>query len=782
MSTPPSLISGTTDYSIQGSSQPSSRYAVPSLSLDPTFEDAPLLSSSRPISRVPSRDPISLQHMATPMRPPHMRERSDGGIITDSETESIGGSQRYTREGDFEYRRESEGRGANLYSQYHKSRNACASLYTVPIEFVVLFITSWSLMSLMVVDSMVAAAEIELAEQEGYSSIQLGLLYQGSAGAAFVFALVMGFLSHYISARAAGLVASIFILFGCVVFIVSDSFLLKIGGRLLVGVGLGPAELLTDIIIVRWFDPSEDGVTLSMELAFGVVSAAGMLGGAIGLNIVPLSLDFVRDTLVDYVPAADSLLVALLFVAFIPLFTFILFCIFYVLDMYATPHLDLELDEDEDTSVRAAWKSLKSPFWILFLVLTLNYASIFILILFGPDYLQENWDYNSTDASRGTSLIYLGGVVGSFLSGLVVSRFGHLVTLLGGGSILGAGGCLLLLLAPLPPYLGLSAIGLALGIMECCIWTGVGVVVPESASGIAFGLLTANLCGSLSLYPYPAGYYHETFGNYNIIPLYITLSTTVTLVGCGLLLWLAPGLQSPTAGGRYLYFIGVKMQRKKRFTIAPSRRRHSLGSLMEVEEILDKVDTDDELKLLYPEALPDGSISNLHRYFEKSLARKDADEAPDSVNLLEAHNDVAGEILEDLVERSYTTLEDATGFAPSRSLPGNYFSQLVEMSLDMEPVNLDELDSDEDQFVDTVDVKQVKDSDDPDFVRIWSEIDGSEAITVPSPSGGRAVESAALRGGSLGVRGSSLGPEIDGVLRASGDPGDAFPVFSSTFH
>lgn len=109
---------------------------------------------------------------------------------------------------------------------------------------------------------------------------------------------------------------------GSVVFILADTFVMKMAGRLLVGVGMGPAEvslfriifilsppplplslfpvslqLLTDMVLVRWFDPAGEGVPPSMEFAFGMVSGMGMLGGAVGLNAVPFLMDITRNYL-----------------------------------------------------------------------------------------------------------------------------------------------------------------------------------------------------------------------------------------------------------------------------------------------------------------------------------------------------------------------------------------------------------------------------------------------------------------------------------------------------
>jgi MFS family permease len=179
-----------------------------------------------------------------------------------------------------------------------------------------------------------------------------------------------------VGVRALALFSATMIVLGMVLFAITDIYWVMVAGRVLFGFGLGPTELVNDIIALRWFD-SETTVP-SIEVAFGTIASFGMIGFVIAFNMMPFFFDYFSS----YMHPNEALKLSVLCLAIIPTICLMINIYYAILDWYAEPILELEFEEDEsEEGVLGTVKNLPFSYWLLFSINASCFAIMYVIML-----------------------------------------------------------------------------------------------------------------------------------------------------------------------------------------------------------------------------------------------------------------------------------------------------------------------------------------------------------------------------------------------------------------
>uniref|UniRef100_A0A6B2L9Z2 Lysosomal dipeptide transporter MFSD1 n=1 Tax=Arcella intermedia TaxID=1963864 RepID=A0A6B2L9Z2_9EUKA len=316
-------------------------------------------------------------------------------------------------------------------------------------------VTCYFLLSAMMCDEVVAAAVPAIKESADLDSSQVGLLYSSSFVPSLTFVVLGGLLHHKIGVRALSIFSSLSVVVGMVVFAMSTTFWGMIAGRVLFGLGLGPTELVNDMIALRWFDNESSP---SIEIAFGLIGSFGMLGFVLAFNLIPSLLN-----LFSHMANAEALRMAVLCLSIIPAVTVVINIYYIVLDWYAEPILELDLvQDDEEPSILESVKQLPLSYWLLFTINASSFALMYVIMLYSVDFMVEKWKYDDVTAGRYSSGVYIAGIILSPLTGVMIHKFGKMITIIFLGLVLFGVGCLLLGITAWPPLIGLLCKSLSL--------------------------------------------------------------------------------------------------------------------------------------------------------------------------------------------------------------------------------------------------------------------------------------------------------------------------------
>eukprot|EP01125_Pyxidicula_operculata_P007959 TRINITY_DN2682_c0_g1_i1.p1 TRINITY_DN2682_c0_g1~~TRINITY_DN2682_c0_g1_i1.p1 ORF type:complete len:595 (-),score=59.60 TRINITY_DN2682_c0_g1_i1:142-1926(-) len=440
-------------------------------------------------------------------------------------------------------------------------------------RFSVLGVTSYYLLSTLFCDEMLSAAAPFIKDAvEGLDSSSVGILYSATFVPSLIFVLAGGFLHKIVGVRVMSLISTFSMLLGIIVFALSANFVGMLVGRILFGIGLGPIEVINDIVAMRWFD-AYGATTPSLQFAFSVIAAVGMGGCIIGFNLVPVLLDF-------FDPAGRkdlySLQLALLVLCVVPLIAFFLNIYYNILDWYATPYLGLDSKDDEHGgNVFAAVKELPLTYWLLFYITAASSSMIHVIMLYSVDYLTEKWEFSNIEAGQISSGVYVTGIFISLGSGWVIAKYGKMVTLLFMGLLLFGTGCVLLgALDSINPIYAFILVGVGLGSLETTVWTAVASVIPDACIGPAFSFLSAIGAIILLVVPYGAGWVHDNYGSYDYVAYGCAAGAYSGLVAVLALYFLAPELQNVTDDVYTQFFVVRVVKHSKKRAALP--RRHSI--------------------------------------------------------------------------------------------------------------------------------------------------------------------------------------------------------------
>lgn len=280
----------------------------------------------------------------------------------------------------------------------------------------------------------------------------------------------------------------------------SPQLKMMILGRLLFGLGLETCCVLVQKALVKWFKGKE------LALAFAVNMGVGRFGSAMAIMMSPM----LAGTLVDGMYTEFS--TALWFGFGLAAISLLFFLVYTTFDLKFDKQLkgigDAEeaakSDEtkaadkaDAERFAKQSWfertglaylVSNKSFIFITLLCVTF-YSAVFPFIGYVSDMLVNKFGFKLANASKISALIPIFTIFFSIIFGRVVDKKGKSATLMIYGSLLLIFAHLTLSLTPLPPYLGLAALGIAFSLVPAAMWPAVAKIVAEKNLGLAYSVM-----------------------------------------------------------------------------------------------------------------------------------------------------------------------------------------------------------------------------------------------------------------------------------------------------
>jgi len=136
---------------------------------------------------------------------------------------------------------------------------------------------------------------------------------------------------------------------------------------------------------------------------------------------------------------------------------------------------------------------------------------------------------------------------------------------------------------------GLSAVGVGLGLIEVSVWTGTQEVVPEHSIGPAYAFLSVAMSTVLLVVPFGAGWLRDHFGTYDYGSFVCSGSSLIGMACAVALYFLEPKLRNPSQVYRKFYVVRIAMTKKAK-TMRKVGKRHSItvGEVPYLREFIEK--------------------------------------------------------------------------------------------------------------------------------------------------------------------------------------------------
>jgi len=336
-----------------------------------------------------------------------------------------------------------------------------------------------------------------------------------------------------------------------------------------------------ELIAIRWFESAEevDEVLLppSLEVAFGMSSAAGLAGALVSLNLIPVLIDTVGTS------------TAYMIMASFPALSLCLAILYSVMDYWAAPIMGFDDEYEEDVPALDVCKSLSAPCWILFLMGGTLWALLYIVLLYLTDYIVEKWngEYDNVESARFASAAYGVGLFASLITGWSVEKFGKPLMMLLAGCLLFSASCFLISFTNIHPLVTCIAFGICLGLFEPTLYSCLASTLPEKGSDTAF--TWSALVFQVSCFALPFGFcaLHDSLGSYDLVFQIcggVGIFNTILVL---ILWWIAPHLQEVNRVVRTHHFRTVVVLQDKRKLLHPPRRHsYNGGELNAIHKIL----------------------------------------------------------------------------------------------------------------------------------------------------------------------------------------------------
>eukprot|EP01088_Endostelium_zonatum_P001216 TRINITY_DN11515_c0_g1_i1.p1 TRINITY_DN11515_c0_g1~~TRINITY_DN11515_c0_g1_i1.p1 ORF type:complete len:527 (+),score=77.72 TRINITY_DN11515_c0_g1_i1:42-1622(+) len=414
-----------------------------------------------------------------------------------------------------------------------------------------------------------------LEQDANFSQTQIGALYSAYSFPNLIMVLIGGFLIDKWGTNRMTLLFSIFIVTGSLIVALSSSFYIMIIGRIIFGMGSESTIVAQSTILSVWFSGEDDEKPVAtpsqqqqqqdedkppnqqMALAFG---GALTLGRAGSLSAI-LLLTWVADL-------TKGFTWSLWIVFFVCVLCFFLTFCLNVLNIYGgvpkagpatitivsdapTPFLNSNSSrlrvcntfiQPFITFLYELKPILSFPrtFWLIGAICFATYGTVFSFLTFSLSFLEKEWGYSPTEASRIASIITLSSMICSPIFGFVIDRIGRRVTIMIVGQLLLIP-CMIAMswsgtsdsqssngdawnptipsdgwLRVLTPYPWVAIIGFAYSLAPAAMWPCVPLVIDPRSVGLAFGVITVCQNASGVVVPLVLGRIKDWSGNYMI--------------------------------------------------------------------------------------------------------------------------------------------------------------------------------------------------------------------------------------------------------------------------
>ena len=341
-----------------------------------------------------------------------------------------------------------------------------------PYRWAVLFFVSLAMFgNYYVYDSIAPVADL-LKEQLGFTDANIGWLNAIYSVPNIIMVLIGGIIIDRIGTRKSTVLFAVIALLGAALTI-SASFYVMSTGRLFFGLGSESLIVAVTTALARWFKGKE------LSFAFGLNLTLARLG-SFAADWSPTVFEGAYETW------RAPLLIALVF----GIVSLIGAVIYFVLEAQAEGRYRVgTAEETEKPALSELFRFSRSYLYVVLLCVTF-YSAVFPFRTFAIKFFIEF--HGTTRAAGGqlNSILILFAMVMTPLFGLLVDKVGRRAQFMMYGSLLMIPVYLMLVYAPVPPWLPMAMLGVSFSLIPAVMWPAVAYIVEEKRLGTAYGLMT----------------------------------------------------------------------------------------------------------------------------------------------------------------------------------------------------------------------------------------------------------------------------------------------------
>uniref|UniRef100_A0A7S1ECX8 Lysosomal dipeptide transporter MFSD1 n=2 Tax=Hemiselmis andersenii TaxID=464988 RepID=A0A7S1ECX8_HEMAN len=156
---------------------------------------------------------------------------------------------------------------------------------------------------------------------------------------------------------------------------------------------------------------------------------------------------------------------------------------------------------EEEVSLSDVW-TFGLDVWLIFLICISFYASVFVFLQNGVQFIRQRYDKTEQQAAFLMSLPYTISAVACPIFGYLVDQTGRaLVWVFLSTLLLGTLHFCFAFYRDFPPWVGVSAMGISYSVCAAALWPCIAIVVELHKLGTAYGLMTAFQNLGLAVFP-----------------------------------------------------------------------------------------------------------------------------------------------------------------------------------------------------------------------------------------------------------------------------------------
>eukprot|EP00761_Pharyngomonas_kirbyi_P008431 gb/GECH01008442.1/.p1 GENE.gb/GECH01008442.1/~~gb/GECH01008442.1/.p1 ORF type:complete len:486 (+),score=59.88 gb/GECH01008442.1/:1-1458(+) len=301
------------------------------------------------------------------------------------------------------------------------------------------------------------------------------------------------FIDRIFGVRLGGLIFAVITCVGQVVFSFGSSihsFWVMVLGRFVFGLGGESIAVAQNVYAAKWFKGKE------LSLAFGITLSISRIGSSVNMVLEP------------QIARESNLATALWFGSIICVISVVVAIILWVMDAYG----HTRAGHDQRTAKVGADGSLEHEkmelmdilrfplsSWIIFIICVLFYSAVFPFITIAGSYFQYKWHVPPTQGSPIAGIPYTVSAIASPLFGIFIDFTGLnpiwiMISSLGLTFVY----CLLIF-TTINPIAPMIIMGLVYSLLAGSLWPCITIIIPERATGTAYGVMQAIQNAGLAL-------------------------------------------------------------------------------------------------------------------------------------------------------------------------------------------------------------------------------------------------------------------------------------------
>nr|XP_022914161.1 major facilitator superfamily domain-containing protein 1-like isoform X2 [Onthophagus taurus] len=275
-------------------------------------------------------------------------------------------------------------------------------------------------------------------------------------------------------------------LLGQVVFAygtIQNEFWVMALGRFIFGTGGESLAVAQNNYAVLWFKGKE------LNMVFGLQLSLARIGSTVNFWIMESIYQWVGHTYTGY----ECLGLALFIAGFSCIISMVCSLFLGCMNKRADRLLRRQQTETNISPLAnlLSVKDFPSAFWLVSVIITAYYVTIFPFIALGKQFFIERFNLEPQQANNVNSIIYLiSGVASPFL-GYLIDKAGRNLTFVVISIITTAIAHSIIIFTYLNPYVGMAIMGIGYSLLASGLWPLVALLVPEHHLGTAYGICQA---------------------------------------------------------------------------------------------------------------------------------------------------------------------------------------------------------------------------------------------------------------------------------------------------